>query len=104
MQSFFDMSETAVSEHAQNKPRTKVRSFFDKAKKAIDENPEMFAALEELDRTGKFKKRTYKKKVDFTIDEDVFNMFRAYCKKNNINMSAKVESLIKEVLKNVRAN
>jgi len=46
--------------------------------------------------------RIYKKKVDFTIDEDVFNEFRNYCKKNNISMSGKVESLIRGELKNNR--
>ena len=79
-----------------------MQSFLDKAKKVIKENQDLLTVFEEFDRTGKFRKRVYKKKVDFTIDEDVFNEFRNYCKKNNISMSGKVESLIRGELKNNR--
>ena len=37
-----------------------------------------------------------KGRYNFTIDKKVFNRFREYCKKNCINMSAKVESYIKK--------
>ena len=76
-----------------------MQSFRDKAKKVIAQNQDMFTVFEELDRTGRFKKRTYKKKADFTIDEDTLIKFKNYCRKNNINMSAKVESLIRGELK-----
>lgn len=74
-------------------------SFYDKAKKVIKENQDMLNVFEEFDRTGKMKKRTYKVRVNFTIDEDLFNEFRNYCKKNNINMSGKIEKYIKDELK-----
>jgi len=77
-----------------------VPSFYDKAKKVIKENQDLLNVFEEFDRTGKMKKRTYKVRVNFTIDEDLFNQFRSYCKKNNINMSGRIERYIKEGIKN----
>lgn len=56
-------------------------SFLDKAKVVIAKNQDVLTVFEELDRTGKFKKRTYKTKISLTIDEDLFNKFRNYCKK-----------------------
>lgn len=73
-------------------------SVVEKAKKIIDKNQDMFIVLEELDRTGKFRKRSYKKRVNFTIDEDLFNKFRNYCKKKGIKMSTKLEQYIKKEL------
>jgi len=74
-------------------------SFFEKAKKVIHENQELFVALEEFDRTGKLSKVSYKERYNFTIDEDTMNRLRSYCKKKNIKMSNKIEDLIKEFLK-----
>ena len=76
-----------------------MQSFLDKAKKVIAKNQDVLTVFEELDRTGKFKKRVYKTKVSFTIDEELFNKFRAYCKKNGINMSGKIENYIRKELK-----
>ena len=76
-----------------------MQSFLDKAKKVIAKNQDALNALEELDRTGKLRKTSYKAKVSFTIDEELFNEFRNYCRKNGINMSGKIESYIKEELK-----
>ena len=72
--------------------------FLERAREVIAKNQDMIAALEELDRTGKLKKLSYKTKVSFTIDEELFNKFRNYCKKNGINMSGKIESYIREEL------
>lgn len=41
-----------------------------------------------------------KTKVSMTIDEQVFNNFKNYCKKNGMKVSTKVELLMKETLKN----
>ena len=71
-------------------------SFFDKAKKVIDENRDLLTVFEELDRTGTFRKPVYKKRVNFTIDEELFNRFKNYCRKNGINMSAKIENYIRK--------
>ncbi|MEK6946390.1 MAG: hypothetical protein AABX32_02180 [Nanoarchaeota archaeon] len=75
-----------------------MQSFLDKAKKVIAKNQDVLTVFEELDRTGRFKKRIYKTKVSFTIDEELFNKYRSYCKQNGINMSGKVENYIKEEL------
>ena len=76
-----------------------MQSFLDKAKEVVAKNQDVLAVFEELDRTGKFRKRTYKTRAAFTIDEELFNKFRAYCKKNGINMSGKIESYIREEMK-----
>ncbi len=70
-----------------------------RGKQLIKENQDMFVALEELDRTGKLRKLNYKKRFNFTLDENIMHEFRLYCKKNTMNMSAKIESMIKEYLK-----
>ena len=75
-------------------------SFFEKAKKIIERNRDLLTVFEELDRTGTFRKPIYKKRVNFSIDEELFNRFRAYCKKNGINMSAKIENYIREEISN----
>ena len=77
---------------------TKPKSFLEKAKEVIAKNQDVLAVFEELDRTGKFRKRTYKIKASFTLDEELFNKFRAYCKQNGINMSGKIESYIRKEL------
>ena len=73
--------------------------FLKKAKEIIAKNQDVITVFEELDRTGRFKKRTYKTRVAFTLDEDLFNEFRNYCKKNGINMSGKVENYLREELR-----
>lgn len=72
-----------------------MQSFLEKAKEVIAKNQDVIAVFEELDRTGKFKKRTYKIRVSFTLDEELFNKFRAYCKANGINMSGRIESYLR---------
>jgi len=44
-------------------------------------------------------KKATKERYNFTIDKNLFSKFRAYCKENCINMSAKVESYIKKEVK-----
>ena len=73
-------------------------STLEKAKKIIRKNQDMLNVLEEYDRTGKLRKLNYKAKVNFTVDEDLFNKFRSYCKNNAINMSAKIESFMRKEL------
>ncbi|MGM5485143.1 MAG: hypothetical protein ACQEP1_04700 [Nanobdellota archaeon] len=41
-----------------------------------------------------------KKKISMTIDEEVFEAFKEYCKTNGMKISTKVESLMRESLKN----
>ena len=70
-----------------------------KIRRIVNENRDMLNALEEYDRTGKLRKITYKTRVNFTVDEDTFNKFRSYCRKNSLNMSDKIESFMKGEIK-----
>ena len=76
-----------------------MQSTIDKAREVIAKNQDLLTVFEELDRTGRFKKRSYKVRATFTIDENIINEFRNYCRRNSMNMSAMIESLIKKVLK-----
>jgi post-segregation antitoxin (ccd killing protein) len=44
-------------------------------------------------------KNITKSRYNFTIDKKLFDKFREYCRKNCINMSAKMESYIARELK-----
>ena len=73
-------------------------STYEKLKKIIAKNQDMLNVFEEYDRTGKLRKINYKARVNFTIDETLFNNFRSYCKRNALNMSAKIESYMQKEL------
>ena len=77
-----------------------MQKVIEKAKKIIRERPELFAALEEFDRTGKLKKLKYKERATFTIDEEIMMKFRDYCEKRNMKMSSIIEDMIKNKVKN----
>jgi len=74
------------------------------AKEVIKKHPEYFEALMEFERTKKLPKFSYKKRVNFTIDENIFREFRNFCEKNNIRMSGVVEDLMIKFLKNQQAS
>lgn len=74
-------------------------SFLERARKAIHENQELFMLLEDLDRTGKLRKLKYKKRMNFTVEEDLARRFRAYCLKRHQEMSPIVENLIRAYLR-----
>ena len=61
-------------------------------------NTANYTAAEDLDRTGKLRKLKYKKRVNFTIDEDLFRKFRNHCEEKDLKMSKIVEELIKNYL------
>ena len=69
-------------------------------KKLINNNQDLFIALEELDRTGKLRKTNYKKRYNFTLDQNLMQEFRTYCVRSNINMSGKIGTLLKDFMKN----
>ena len=77
-----------------------MESFVDVARKVIAENQHLFVTLEELDRTGKLRKATYKGRYSISIDEDLMATFRSYCMKHGLKMSSVIEMRIKEYLKN----
>ena len=61
--------------------------------------PIVFKMLEEYDKTHKLRKDSYKKKIDLTIDTQIWNRFKAHCREKNIKMSNVVENLIKKEIK-----
>ncbi len=74
------------------------------AKRIVKENPEYFEALVEFERTKKLPKLQYKQRANFTIDSELLRKFRIYCQKQGYKMSAKLERLIQQELKNQRTN
>ena len=68
------------------------------ARDIIKNNPEVFEALMEFERTKKIPKLTRKERINITIDSDLIKKFRDYCRKNNKVMSQVIERNIKEEL------
>lgn len=75
-----------------------MQQLFNSIKKVVKENPEYFEALVEFEKTGKLPKLNYKKRVNFTINEDLIRKFRTYCEKRGCKMSTKIEQLIRKEL------
>lgn len=73
--------------------------FVETAKRIIRENPRMFDALLEFEKTGKLPKLTYRERINLTIDENLLRKFRNYCRENGYNMSRLIEKYIKNELK-----
>ena len=73
--------------------------FLLRAKKIIKENPRMFDALLEFERTKKLPKLAYRERINLTIDENLLREFKKYCKEQGYNMSRLVEKYIKQELK-----
>lgn len=71
----------------------------EKLKKIIDQHKNLFVLLDDLDKTGKLRKTRYKKRVNFTLDEELFRQFRNHCQKNQLEMSPIVEELVRAYLK-----
>lgn len=75
------------------------KEFVKLSEKIIKGNPEAFEALLEFERTKKLPRLNYKERVNFTIDSKLLKKFRLHCKKHNLKMSTKIESLIDESIK-----
>lgn len=73
--------------------------FMQAFRKVLRENPQMFDALEEYDRTRRLRKITYKERVDFTIDQNVLRQFRTLCKEKGYAMSKVLENCMREFVK-----
>ena len=71
----------------------------ERARRIVRENPEMFSALEEYDRTRRLPKLSYKTRANFTIDADLFRKFRRRCREKGWTMSKVVEKKMREELK-----
>ncbi|HLC64830.1 MAG TPA: ribbon-helix-helix protein, CopG family [Candidatus Nanoarchaeia archaeon] len=76
-----------------------MESFVEHARKVIAENQHLFLTLEELDRTGKIRKATYKGRFSISIDEDLMARFRSHCLKHGLKMSTLIEKFIKDYIK-----
>ena len=74
------------------------KKFLETAKRIIKQNPEMFEALMEFERTKKLPKLTRKERLNVTIDSRLLRKFKDYCRKNNKVMSRIIESYIKKDL------
>lgn len=72
--------------------------FLLRAKKMIKENPRMFDALLEFERSGKLPKITYRERINLTIDGNLLKKFKRYCQERGYNMSRLIEKHIKEEL------
>jgi hypothetical protein len=65
--------------------------------KILRENPELFEALMEFERTKRI--RT-KERLNFTVDKGVASQFKKFCREHGYNMSAKVEQALRNMMKN----
>ncbi len=65
------------------------------AKRITRENPEMFDALLEFERTKKLPRTSYRQRINLTIDSALLRKFKQYCRENSLNM---IEKHIKEEL------
>lgn len=72
--------------------------FVQTAKRIIRENPEMFEALLEFERTKKLSRVAYRQRINLTIDSSLLRKFKQHCKVQNLNMSRLIEQHIKEEL------
>jgi hypothetical protein len=68
------------------------------ARRIIRENPEVFEALMEFERTKRLPKTTYRQRINLTIDSNLLRKFKRHCREHNLNMSRLVEQHIKEEL------
>lgn len=61
---------------------------------------DLFGALAEYDRTGKFPKLSYKKRIDITIDAKLLRKLKEYCKAEGLKLSQFMEKAAKKELEN----
>ena len=59
------------------------------AKRLIRENPDIYEALLEFERTRKMPRLKRKKRANFTIDADLLREFRKLSAKRGVKMSAR---------------
>jgi hypothetical protein len=69
------------------------------ARRIIRENPEVFEALLEYERTKRLPKTSYRERVNLTIDSSLLRRFKRHCGERNLNMSRLVEKYMKDELR-----
>jgi hypothetical protein len=67
------------------------------AKKIAERDKSVFDELIEFEKTGKIRSKT---RLNFTIDKNIANAFKKYCRDKGYNMSRKVEQALKQMVKN----
>ncbi len=72
------------------------KGLIETTRRLVKEQPEIFEALLEFEKTGRVPKFTYKRRYNFTLDPILFNKFRMFCEKKGVKMSNEVEGLIKK--------
>jgi len=79
-------------------PPNKPSRFLQRTRRIIRENPEIFEALLEFERTKKLPKTSYRQRINLTIDSRLLKAFKRYCEERHLNMSRLVEGHIQEEL------
>jgi hypothetical protein len=75
-------------------------NFLETALRIIRENPEVFEALVEFEKTKKLPKTSYRRRINITIDADLLRKIRQYCNSRGVAMSRLIEKQLREELKN----
>lgn len=74
-------------------------NFLETALRIIRENPEVFEALEEFEKTKKLPKTSYRRRINITIDAGLLRKTRQYCDSRGIAMSRLIERQLREEFK-----
>ena len=69
------------------------------AKKGIRENPEVFDALLEFERTKRVPKLSYRRRIDITLDESVLRRLRSVSADKGIPLSRFIERALLRALR-----
>lgn len=72
--------------------------FVEATRKIIRENPEIFEALQEFERTKKLPRVGRRERINLTIDHYLLRKFKKHCRERNVNMSRLIETHMKEEL------
>ncbi len=66
------------------------------ARKIVKRDHELFDTLLEFEKTKKIRTKT---RLNFTIDKSVASKFKKFCRDKGYNMSAKIEQMMKNLMK-----
>ena len=66
------------------------------ADRIVKEDKELFDTLLEFEKSKKIRTKI---RMNFTIDKSVASRFKKFCRKNGYNMSAKIEQVMENMVK-----
>lgn len=72
--------------------------FLQTARRIIRENPDVFEALMEFERTKRLPRVNVRERINLTLDSNLLHRVKRYCKEKNIILSRLVERHLKEEL------